>query len=256
MKSTAHSDPPAPPDRPGPPKGRAYFATTQWSLVVAAGKKSSPEAAQALEQLCRTYWYPLYAYVRRSGHTCEDAQDLTQKFFARLLTRNFIAGVSPAKGRFRDFLLACLKNHLADARDYDQAQVRDVRKALALDGDLAETRYRRELADNLSPDKFFDRKWALELLNATTGRLREEYVKAGKSERFDQLSVGLAGERGGPSHAELAAQLGISPEYVRVAVHRLRQRFRQLLEEEVARTVASPAQFKEEIQYLLGLWSK
>jgi RNA polymerase sigma-70 factor (ECF subfamily) len=225
-------------------------------MVLAAGQKASPAAEQALEQLCRTYWYPLYAYARRSGQTCEDAQDLTQKFFARLLARNFITGVSPAKGRFRDFLLACLKNHLADARDYDQAQIRDVRKALALDGELAETRYRRELADNLSPDKFFDRKWALELLTTATGRLREEYVRAGKGARFDQLSVCLAGDRGDISHAELALRLNTTPESARVAAHRLRARFRKILEEEVARTVATPAEFKDEIQYLLSLWSQ
>jgi RNA polymerase sigma factor (sigma-70 family) len=255
MTSLAPSEQPAP-WYIGQPKGRAYFATTQWSMVLAAGEKSSAKAERALEQLCRAYWYPLYAYARRCGQSCEDAQDLTQKFFARLLTRNFIAGVSPSKGRFRDFLLVCMKHHLADARDYDQAQIRDIRKALALDGELAETRYRRELADNLSPDKFFDRKWAMELLNNATRRLREEYAKAGQSEKFAQLSACLTGERSDVSYPELASRLNMSPGDVRVAAHRMRKKFRKLFEEEVARTVASPDEFKDEIQYLQRLWSE
>src|SRR5438445_1729020 len=171
---------------------RQWFATTHWSVVLTAGQNSSPQAAEALEKLCRTYWYPLYAYVRRQGHSPPDAQDLTQEFFARLLARNYLGTVGREKGKFRSFLLAALNHFMADERDRARAAKRGGGKALiSLDEEDAETRYQADMASSLPPDKIFEKRWATTLLEQAFSKLREESVAAGKGERFDRLKVFL-----------------------------------------------------------------
>src|SRR6266404_3200449 len=167
----------------GVPDKAEWFTATHWSVVLMAGQASSPQAAEALERLCRTYWYPLYAYVRRQGHAPHDAQDLTQEFFARLLARNYLATVGREKGRFRSFLLAALNHFMADERDRAKAAKRGGGKALiSLDEEDAETRYQADMASPLSPDKIFEKRWATTLLEQAFTRLRDESVAGGKEE--------------------------------------------------------------------------
>ena len=220
-------------------------------MVLAAGRGDSASARQALGGLCQAYWYPLYAFVRRRGHAPADAEDLTQGFFARLLELNSLAGLAPTKGRFRAFLLAAMKNHLASARDFAHAQKRDARKVVPLDGEAAETRYSHEPVEHATPESIYERQWALTLLGTVTERLRSEFVRQGHGELFQQLSFCLAGERSAVPYAELAPRLQLSEGALRVAVHRLRQRYRQLLQSEIAQTVAEPDEVKEELQHLL-----
>jgi len=235
----------------GPPVRRVDFATTRWSMVLAAGRADSVDARDALAGLCQTYWYPLYAFARRRGHSPQDAEDLTQGFFAQLLHLNSVSSVAPEKGRFRAFLLASMKNFLASARDHAHAQKRDVRKAVSLDADSAETRYRHEPADDTTPESIYERQWALTLLGAVADRLRAEYVRENRGELFQELSFSLVGERSAVPYAKLAPRLGVSEGALRVAVHRLRQRYRQLLEDEIAQTVTAPGEVKEELQHLM-----
>jgi RNA polymerase sigma factor (sigma-70 family) len=231
------------------------FVTTHWSLVLAARHGNSTSARAALEKLCHTYWYPLYAFVRRSGQSPHDAEDSVQGFFAVCLEKNYLDAADKDKGRFRSFLLIALKRFLAKEHDKSQARKRGGgEKPIALDGLTAEQRYALEPAEQLSADKLFERRWALTLLEKVLSRLREEQV-AGKLEAFEQLKEFLlAGGRGTP-YAELAARLGVSEGAVKVAVHRLRQRYRELLEEEIANTVASPEEVEEERRYLLSVLS-
>jgi DNA-directed RNA polymerase specialized sigma24 family protein len=169
-------------------EARDIFATTHWTVVVAAGQQSSPQAARALEELCQIYWYPLYAFVRRQGHSKEDAEDLTQGFFVRFLERNYLAGLSSDRGRFRAFLLASLKHYLANAHDRASRQKRGGREpSLSLDWQDADARYQIEPADQLSPDKLYDRAWAVMLLERVIGRLRAECATEGKTAQFDRL---------------------------------------------------------------------
>jgi len=227
------------------------FATTHWTVVLAAGRRSTPQSDRALEELCRTYWYPLYAYVRRHGHSKEDAEDLTQGFFARFLERNFLEGVSSEKGRFRAFLLVALKHFLANEWDKSQRQKRGGGVAqLSLDWQDADTRYQIDPADQLSPDKLYDRAWALTLLEQVIRRLRDECAADGKGQMFEQLKPFLmAGQKAIP-YAEAAAKLGLNEGAARVAVHRLRQRYRELLREEISQTLADPADVEEELRAL------
>jgi RNA polymerase sigma-70 factor (ECF subfamily) len=229
------------------------FATTHWSLIVAARQPDASAARQALAHLCTAYWYPLYAYIRRRGHLPDEAQDLTQEFFARLLERDLLGAADPDRGRFRAFLLAACKHFLANEHDRACAIKRGGGRApLSLNLDDAEGRYGREPSHDLTPDKLFERRWALTLLDRTLARLREEFTAKGKGETFDRLRVFLVGDRGAPSHAELAAEVGMTAGAVKVAAHRLRQRYRELLREEIAHTVEGLEQIDEEVRELFA----
>jgi len=231
--------------------GAGNFALTHWSVVLAAGSSDSSHARDALETLCRTYWHPIYAFVRRQGHAPHDAQDLTQEFFARLLEKNYLGGVDRAKGRFRSFLLVCLKHFLANEWDRAGAQKRGAHPVLIpINVRSAETSYGLEPAESVTAEKMFERRWALTLLEQVLARLRAEYTRDGKAETFEQLKSTLTGERRSVPYAEIGARLGISEGAVKVAVHRLRQRYRDLLREEIAHTVSGPEQVEEEIRAL------
>jgi DNA-directed RNA polymerase specialized sigma24 family protein len=238
---------------PGPPRGQ-WFATTHWSVVLAAADVASDDAKAALEKLCRTYWFPLYAYVRHQGHGSEEAKDLTQGFFARLLEKNYLGQVDRRKGKFRSFLLASLRHFLSDERDRANAAKRGGGQSLvSFDAQGAEQRYRLEPVDEVSPDKVFDRRWAVALLEEAQWRLREEYATAGKGELFDALAGGGVATAAEATYAELAARWAMSESAVKSAAHRLRQRYHELVRNEVAHTVANPAELDEEIRYLVSV---
>jgi RNA polymerase sigma-70 factor (ECF subfamily) len=229
------------------------FATTHWSLIVAARDGEAGEARAALADLCRVYWYPLYAYVRRQGHPAEEAQDLTQEFFARLLEKDFLGGVDQQKGKFRSFLLTACKHFLVNERHRARAQKRGGgRASISLDFGDAEARYGREPGHSLTADRLFERRWALDLLQGVIGRLREEHVARGKGEVFDRLRGFLVGERQAGGYAQAAGELKLSEGAVKVLVHRLRQRYRDLLREEIGRTVDNPADIDNEIRALFA----
>jgi len=230
-----------------------WFTATHWSVVLMAGQTSSSRAADALEKLCRTYWYPLYAYVRRQGESPHDAQDLTQEFFARLLARNYLGTVGREKGKFRSFLLAALNHFMADERDRAGAAKRGGGKALiSLDEEDAETRYRADIASPLPPDKIFEKRWATTLLEQAFAKLREESVAAGKGERFDRLKIFLQEGSDPGDYAAIGVELGMAANTVAAAVHRLRERYRELVRAEIAHTVSSPEEVKEEMRHLFA----
>lgn len=226
-------------------------------MVLTAGQGQSPQAGRALEELCRTYWWPLYAYVRRRGYEAHEAEDLTQEFFARLLTKNYLADVAREKGKFRSFLLASLKHFLANEWDRARAKKRGGEHAhISLDAHAAETRYRSEPMDELTADRVLDRQWALTLLELVLARLDAEYAGAGKAELFERLKVYLTAVKDSVPYATVATKLGTTEGAVKVAVHRLRQRYRKLLREEIAHTVASPADIEGEIRHLFAAFSQ
>jgi RNA polymerase sigma-70 factor (ECF subfamily) len=232
------------------------FTSTHWSQVVTAADASSPRAAEALAQLCRTYWYPLYVFIRRQGIDAAEAQDLTQAFFARLLEKNFIAAAAEEKGRFRSFLLVALKRFLINERERGQAQKRGGgRLLIALDDTEAEGRYRLEPATDLTPERIYERRWAISLLDQVMRGLRREYAADGREEWFDALKVFLYDERGPASQAEIGRRFGVSESAVKSAVHRLRARYREQLREEVANTVANPSEIDDELRHLLTVLS-
>ncbi|MGD0016713.1 MAG: sigma factor [Verrucomicrobiia bacterium] len=233
-----------------PSKPRDYFATTHWSVVLTAGRSDSTHARAALEKLCQTYWYPLYAYVRRRGYSAADAEDLTQGFFARLLELESLADVRREKGKFRSFLLACMNHYLSDERDRAFAKKRGAQQTISLDSQAAETRYSHEPADTTTPERLFEKQWALTLLETVVQRLRREYEADGKGGLFMQLRFAITGEKSAVPYAELAMRLSLSEEAVRVAVHRLRRRYRQLLQEEIAHTVTNENEVADELQSL------
>ena len=233
------------------------FATTHWSVVLQAGHQELPQAAEALEELCHTYWYPLYVFVRRRGYRPEDAQDLTQAFFAHLLRKDFLSGVGPEKGRFRSFLLACLKHFLRD----EWEKMRTAKRGgpdpeLLLDLEQAETRYRREARVEATAESLYERRWALDVLDHVLEQLRGEAVVQGKVVVFDGLQGRLLGERPTETYAHLGARLGMSETAVKVTVHRLRQRYRELLREQIAHTVTHPEEIEEEMRYLFEVVSR
>lgn len=233
------------------PKKQEWFATTHWSVVLAAGQSQSPRFAEALEKLCRTYWYPTYAYVRRRGYDVHEAQDLTQEFFARLLEKNYLRTVDRAKGKFRSFLLASLNHFLANEWDRATAQKRGGgQKLISLDDETAEQRYGLEPASHLSPEKTFEQGWALTLLDKALRRLADEFVAAGKGEQFKVLKLFLQKETGAGDYREVATQLEMSTSAVAMAVSRLRQRYRELVVDEIAQTVSSPDEIEDEMRYL------
>jgi len=229
------------------------FVTTHWSIVLAVGGDSPTAVSTALETLCRTYWYPLYAYVRRSGHSPHDAQDLTQEFFARLLERNDFAHVSREKGKFRSFLLASLKHFLAN----EWKKARRLKRGggqrnLSFDEAEAEGRYRAELVVNKSAEQVFDRRWALTLLERALSRLRAEQTATAHAGRFESLKVFLTADADGASYREVAKELDLREDALKMAVSRLRKRYREVLREEIAHTVANPSDRDEELRYLFA----
>ena len=233
------------------------FATTHWSVVLEAGRRQRPQAAEALEKLCRLYWYPLYAYTRRRGYRPEDAQDLTQAFFAHLLSKDFLRGVGPEKGRFRSFLLACLKHFLADEWEKAHTAKRAcARLEIPLDWSQAEDRYRLEPLVEANPENLYERRWAIGLLDHALDQLRAEAETAGKKAVFNQLHCCLLGERTAETYAQLGERLGLSESAVKVTVHRLRQRYGELLREQIAHTVTSPDEIEEEMRYLFEVVSR
>ncbi len=227
------------------------FVTTCWTEVLQAGHQGTTQARDALDRLCQTYWYPLYAFVRRRGHNPHDAQDLTQEFFARLLQKHWLADVNRERGRFRSFLLAAMKHFLANEWDKAQAQKRGGgQKCIELDAASAEERYALEPVDNATADRIFERRWAMTLLDQVLARLRAEHVRAGKERQFETLKGALTGSRSMQPYSELALQLGLSEGAVKVAVHRLRQRYREVLREEIANTVSTEDEVEEELLHL------
>jgi RNA polymerase sigma-70 factor (ECF subfamily) len=243
------------PSKAASPPGQ-WFATTHWSVVLAAGHDSSPDAQAALEKLCRGYWYALYAYVRREGYGSHDAQDLVQGFFARFLEKRYLAQVDPDKGRFRSFLLGSLRHFLSDERDRARAAKRGGGQSLiSLDAQDAEGRYSLEPADEMSAEKIFERRWALTMLEATRDRLSDEYGAAGKAQRFAVLEKFLPGEQVAGTYAQAAELLGVAPGTVKWEVHQLKRRYRELLRAEIAHTVASADQIAEEVRHLIGVLS-
>ncbi|MBI2929871.1 MAG: sigma-70 family RNA polymerase sigma factor [Verrucomicrobia bacterium] len=243
----------SPTTHPGSPPGPGWeFATTHWSVVLAAGDPAAPRATEALEQLCRAYWYPLYAYVRRAGHSVEDAQDLTQQFFARLLEKNYFALANRERGRFRSFLLTSLKNFLANEYHRETRLKRGGGQALVwLDSADAEQRFASEPIDADTPETLYEQRWALTLLEAALSRLREEYTASGRGPLFDLLKPYVWGEKNAATYSEIAAQLDLTEEAVKKAVQRMRQRFRDLLRAEIAQTVTTVGEVEEELRHLI-----
>lgn len=245
------------PDTPSPitppPPGSDIFATTRWTVVLAAGARTSPQSAQALEELCRIYWYPLYAYVRRQGHSREDAEDLTQGFFARLLARHDLGGLAAERGKFRAFLLAALKHFLANERARARASKRGGGQSpLSLDWPGANTRYELTPLEAPTPDRLFDREWATALLGRVLERMSAEFAAAGRADFFAQVKATLTLDAGGIAYPQVAAATGLTDGALRVAIHRLRRRYRQLLREEVAQTLAEPRGVDEELRSLFA----
>ena len=232
--------------------GAELFKTTHWSVVILAGQGTSPQAAESLEKLCRAYWFPLYAYVRRHGHKPEEAQDLTQEFFARLIEKHWVATADQGKGRFRSFLLMALDRFLANEwRSAHAAKRGGGCPVISLD-DTAETRYALELATDLTPERTYERQWALSLFDQALARLRQEYAAAGKTRQYDALKEFLSNEPGEGDYARVGAHLQMSTGAVAAAVHRLRQHYRSLVREEIAHTVNSPDEVEDEMRSLLA----
>ena len=235
------------------PQGDASFAPTQWSVVLQAGQVGSAQSEAALARLCQAYWFPLYSYVRRIGHSAEDAQDLTQEFFPRLLEKNYIGAAESEKGKFRSFLLVALKRFLANEWDRANSQKRGGgQRLISLDLEETETRYRAEPADLMTPEVVFQRRWVVTLLGRVLERLENELAADGKGKLFAALKVFLIGEHGDISYAEVAGRVQMTEGALRVTVHRLRQRYRELLRAEIASTVASPDQVDDEIRSLFA----
>jgi RNA polymerase sigma factor (sigma-70 family) len=238
--------------RPGP-SSNAQFPSTRWSQVVAAGDRADPAAHQALAELCAAYWYPLYAFVRRKRHPPEEAADLVQGTFVNLLDRNGLAAITPERGRFRSFLMASCAHHIADCRDRDRADKRGAGKMpIPFDRVVAEGRYSAEPVKELTAERLFERRWATSLLDHAVARLEAESIASGKVDLVSHLLPTLTGGRSEVPFADIAALLGMSAGAVKMAASRLRKRFGEILREEIARTVADPADFNEEVQALFA----
>ena len=242
--------------RPAESTQPQWFVTTHWSVVMAAGRGDSARARTALEKLCKNYWYPLYAFVRRLGHSAHDAEDLVQSFFAVCLEKNYLGAADQTKGRFRSFLLLALKRFLANEWDKARTLKRGgTQTTISLDSLTAEQRYALEPAEQLTADKLFERRWALTLLDQVLTRLRDEQAASGKLAQFEQIKESITSAGRGTPYAELATRLGTSEGAIKVMVHRLRQRYRELLEEEIANTVASAEEIEDERRQLLAALS-
>lgn len=231
------------------------FATTHWSVVLAAASRGrTPQSAQALDELCRAYWYPLYVYTRRRGCSREDAEDLTQSFFASLLARNDLERLDAERGRFRAFLLAALKHFMSNEWDRARAKKRGGGEApLSLDWETADSRFQIADASAPNPELEYDREWAVALLEQVIERLRAECRAAGKADLFDRFRAFLI--PGGAERGEAARELGMDAGTVRVTVHRLRKRYRELLRQEIEKTLSEPAMVEEELRTLFGAFA-
>jgi RNA polymerase sigma factor (sigma-70 family) len=229
--------------------GSSQFPTTRWTMVVAAGDPDRKEARLALVALCENYWYPLYAYLRRRGYAADQAQDLTQDFFIRVLEGRYLDHADPEKGRFRSFLLTSLKFFVADEEDRQSAQKRGGAAVVSLEFSSGEERYQREPAHDETPERIFERRWALAVLDRVVERLRNEFVQHGRPEHFARLKVFLLGQSDAP-YAALAREMNTSEGALKVAIHRLRKRYRELFRQEIADTVADPAEVESELRFL------
>lgn len=233
------------------------FQSTHWSLILAANQADSPQALEALGRLCQTYWYPLYAFIRRRGHEAEPAKDLTQEFFSRLLEKQFLRIADQERGRFRTFLLSCVEHFLSNERKKENTLKRGGGYTfVSLEDASAEERYLAEPADEMSPDKLLDRRWALTVLEMSFQQLKHEYAESGKAAQFDALQTNLSGAKEAPcSFAEIGAQLGMTESAARQAAFRMRSRFGDLLRQSVAQTVASPQDLEAEMSHLRAVLS-
>jgi RNA polymerase sigma-70 factor (ECF subfamily) len=227
----------------------ATFPTTQWSQVIAAGDRAAPEARAALAALCQAYWYPIYALIRHKRHSADEANDLTQDYFTRLLEKPVIAAADRTKGRFRTFLRTDCQHFLIDRHRRKRVRAR-VLKTVSIDAADAESRYQFEPIDDMTPDRIFDRTWAMTLLDRVLGLLAQEYAAKGRADVFDRLKVVLTQGRGAVSAAELGALLGMTEGAVHTAVHRLKKRYRAILQAEIAATLDDPTEVDEEIRWL------
>jgi RNA polymerase sigma-70 factor (ECF subfamily) len=244
------------PEQERRPQQPPIFTTTHWSVVLMAGKTESASAEQALNQLCRTYWYPLYAFIRRKGHSPHDAQDLTQAFFARLLEKNYVAQADRERGRFRTYLLAALTHFLADEWDKARRLKRGGgREFVSFDAASAEERYRLEPIDQLDAAKLYERRWVTTLFDQVLARLEQEFRDSDKGELFDCLKSSLLADSDNPSYAELGSRLGLKEDAVKQAVHRMRRRYRELFRKEIAQTVAGPGEVEDELKHLFAALS-
>jgi RNA polymerase sigma factor (sigma-70 family) len=229
--------------------GSSRFPTTRWSLVVAAGEPHREDARPALASLCENYWYPLYAYLRRRGYPADRAQDLTQEFFIRVLEGRYLDRADPGKGRFRSFLLSSLKFFVADEEDRQRAQKRGGGQVIPFEFSSGEQRYQREPAHDETPERIFERRWAHSVLDRVVEKLREEFVQHGRPEHFERLKVFLLG-KSDARYSTLAGEMSTSEGALKVAIHRLRKRYRELFRQEIADTVADPAEVESELRYL------
>jgi RNA polymerase sigma factor (sigma-70 family) len=238
------------------PRTAMGFPSTHWTVILEARDGPGTQGQDALARLCTAYWYPLYAFIRRRGASPQDAEDLTQGFLCHFLERDALARVQPAAGKFRSFLLGCLKKYLSKERERAQAQKRGgACQWVPLDGEEAELRYARELADTATPEALFERRWAISVLEQTMAAMRQEYSTPEKRSLFEDLQRFLFAGREEASRSEVAAKRGVTTGAIDVAIHRLRQRFGALLREQVVRTVSSEAEVDEEIRYLRSLMS-
>ncbi|MHB1308009.1 MAG: RNA polymerase sigma factor [Limisphaerales bacterium] len=250
------ASPPGNPESPRLPAGDPRFATTHWSVVLAARAHDPTQARAAVEQLCLTYWYPLYAYVRRQGHQPADAEDFVQGFIEHVLEHRFFQTADPDKGRFRVYLLTSLNHFLADAAKWTGRLKRgDGQPLLPLNRAAAERRYAQEPSDAANPRQLFERRWAMTLLDTVLQRLEVEATATGSADMFRQLKGMLLGDRGGVSYAELGESLARSEAALKMSVHRLRQRYRELLRDEIAHTVSQPSEIDEEMRHLFKVLS-
>ena len=233
----------------------SQFPTTQWTLVLAAGDPQRKDARSALVSLCENYWYPLYAYLRRRGYAPDRAQDLTQEFFMRVLEGRYLDRADPEKGRFRSFILTSLKFFAADEQDRQRARKRGGGAVVSFEfssGESGEERYQREPGHDETPDRIFERRWALSMLERVMERLRDEFVQHDRPENFERMKVFLLGQSEAP-YAALAGEMNTSEGALKVAIHRLRKRYRELFRQEIADTVADPAEVESELRYLAAV---
>ena len=229
--------------------GPSQFPATRWSLVVAAGDPHRKEARSALVSLCESYWYPLYAYLRRRGYSSDQAQDLTQEFFVRVIEGRYLDRAEPEKGRFRAFLLTSLKFFVADEEDRRRAHKRGGGMVVPLEFSSGEERYQCEPGHDETPERIYERRWALSVLDRVVEKLRNEFVQHGRPDHFERLKVFLLGQSDAP-YAALAQELNTSEGALKVAIHRLRKRYRELFRQEIADTVADPAAVESELRHL------
>lgn len=233
------------------------FNTTHWSVVLLAGQEGSSEAASALEHLCRTYWYPLYAYARRQGHSPADGEDLTQQFFAGFLEKKYFGLADPERGRFRSFLLASFKHFLANEYNRSRTAKRGgLYGFVSWDEAEAEARYSKDLAHETSPEKLFEQTWVLTLLDNVMRNLQREYVRAGKEKLFDALQVFLSGEKSETTYKQIGESLQMGESAIKMAISRLRQRYGEMLRREIAHTVTGTTSVEQELRHLLGALSR